>query len=106
MERSLEKELDSGLNSMVLASDNKMVLLPMNEPIRHEAQESDPDVPGLQVLEQNVGAGLQHMALKTDDIFRALAEIQKRSFVGGFEFMPRPNKVYNTSRCRSVSVTL
>eukprot|EP00644_Phytophthora_capsici_P014453 jgi/Phyca11/503391/fgenesh2_kg.PHYCAscaffold_3_\ len=82
--------LDSGLNSMVLASNNEMVLLPVNEPTFGTKRKSQIQT----YLEQNVGAGLQHMALKTDDIFRTLAEMQKRSFVGGFEFMPRPNKVY------------
>ncbi|KAF1791098.1 Glyoxalase/Bleomycin resistance protein/Dihydroxybiphenyl dioxygenase [Phytophthora cactorum] len=82
--------LDSGLNSMVLASNNEMVLLPVNEPTFGTKRKSQIQT----YLEQNVGAGLQHMALKTDDIFHTLAEMQKRSHVGGFEFMPRPNKVY------------
>ncbi|POM66312.1 4-hydroxyphenylpyruvate dioxygenase [Phytophthora palmivora] len=75
---------------MVLASNNEMVLLPVNEPTFGTKRKSQIQT----YLEQNVGAGLQHMALKTDDIFHTLAEMQKRSLVGGFEFMPRPNKVY------------
>lgn len=82
--------LDSGLNSMVLASNNQMVLIPMNEPTFGTPRKSQIQT----YLEQNVGPGLQHMALKTDDIFQTLVEMRKRSFLGGFEFMPRPEKGY------------
>ncbi|KAG7399502.1 hypothetical protein PHYBOEH_008737 [Phytophthora boehmeriae] len=82
--------VDSGLNSMVLASNNELVLLPVNEPTFGTKRKSQIQT----YLEQNVGAGLQHMALKTDDIFRTLSEMRKRSHLGGFEFMPRPNKIY------------
>lgn len=82
--------VDSGLNSMVLASNNEMVLIPINEPTFGTKRKSQIQT----YLEQNVGAGLQHMALKTNDIFRTMTEMRKRSHLGGFEFMPRPNKVY------------
>ncbi|EGZ24931.1 hypothetical protein PHYSODRAFT_539872 [Phytophthora sojae] len=82
--------LESGLNSMVLASNNEMVLLPVNEPTFGTKRKSQIQT----YLEQNVGAGLQHVALKTNDIFHTLAEMRKRSLVGGFEFMPSPNKRY------------
>ncbi|CEG36073.1 4-hydroxyphenylpyruvate dioxygenase [Plasmopara halstedii] len=82
--------LDSGLNSMVLASNNEMVLLPVNEPTFGTKRKSQIQT----YLEQNVGPGVQHIALKTDDIFRPLTEMQKRSHLGGFEFMPRPNQLY------------
>jgi 4-hydroxyphenylpyruvate dioxygenase len=45
-------------------------------------------------LEHNEGAGLQHLALKSEDIFRTLREMRKRSGVGGFEFMPSPPPTY------------
>ena len=61
--------MDSGLNSMVLASNNEMVLLPTNEPTYGTKRKSQIQT----YLEQNVGAGLQHMALKTNDIFYTLA---------------------------------
>ncbi|DAZ96141.1 TPA: hypothetical protein N0F65_008720 [Lagenidium giganteum] len=82
--------VDSGLNSMVLASNNEMVLLPMNEPTFGTKRKSQIQT----YLEQNVGAGLQHIALKTNNIFHTLAEMRKRSFIGGFEFMPSPNEIY------------
>ncbi|CAH0482329.1 unnamed protein product [Peronospora belbahrii] len=82
--------LDSGLNSIVLASNNEMVLLPVNEPTFGTKRKSQIQT----YLEQNVGPGVQHLALKTDDIFHTLAEMQKRSYSGGFDFMPRPNQAY------------
>lgn len=82
--------VDSGLNSMVLSSNNEMVLIPVNEPTFGTKRKSQIQT----YLEQNVGAGLQHMALKTDDIFHTLGEMRKRSYLGGFEFMPRPDKGY------------
>jgi 4-hydroxyphenylpyruvate dioxygenase-like putative hemolysin len=45
-------------------------------------------------LEQNEGPGLQHLALKTDDIFHTMRELRKRSSQGGFDFMPRASDAY------------
>ena len=48
-------------------------------------------------LEQNEGAGLQHLALKTDNIFQTLRELRKRSDAGGFDFMPPASDAYYRS---------
>lgn len=45
-------------------------------------------------LEQNEGPGLQHLALKTDDILTTIKEMRQRSGCGGFEFMPRASDAY------------
>lgn len=82
--------VDSGLNSMVLASNNEMILMPINEPTHGTRRKSQIQT----YLDQNEGAGLQHLALKTDDIFFTLGEMQKRSHYGGFDFMPKPPKQY------------
>jgi 4-hydroxyphenylpyruvate dioxygenase len=82
--------VDSGLNSMVLANNNEMILLPMNEPTFGTRRKSQIQT----FLEQNEGPGLQHMALKTNDIFRTLAEMRKRTHLGGFDFMPKPSDAY------------
>lgn len=82
--------VDSGLNSMVLANNSEMILLPINEPTFGTRRKSQIQT----YLEQNEGAGLQHLALKTTDIFHTLGEMRKRSFLGGFEFMPRPSDEY------------
>ncbi|KAI7994983.1 4-hydroxyphenylpyruvate dioxygenase [Camellia lanceoleosa] len=42
----------------------------------------------------NEGAGLQHLALVSEDMFRTLREMRRRSGVGGFEFMPSPPPTY------------
>ena len=57
--------VDSGLNSMVLASNTEAVLLPVNEPTTGGKRKSQI----LTYLEQHGGEGVQHIALKTDDVF-------------------------------------
>ncbi|RHY84900.1 hypothetical protein DYB37_011864, partial [Aphanomyces astaci] len=82
--------VDSGLNSMVLANNTETILLPMNEPTFGTKRKSQIQT----FLEQNEGAGLQHMALKTDDIFHTMSEMRKRTHLGGFDFMPKPSAAY------------
>lgn len=81
---------ESGLNSVVLANNDETVLLPLNEPVYGTKRKSQIQT----YLEHNEGAGLQHLALVTEDIFRTLREMRKRSGVGGFEFMPSPPPTY------------
>ncbi|KIZ01637.1 4-hydroxyphenylpyruvate dioxygenase [Monoraphidium neglectum] len=81
---------NSGLNSMVLASNNEMVLLPINEPVFGTKRKSQIQT----YLEQNEGPGLQHLALKTNDIIATMREMRARSDAGGFEFMPRLHDTY------------
>lgn len=46
-------------------------------------------------IEQNEGAGLQHLALKTNDIFETVASIRDSAEnFGGFELMKRPSDEY------------
>ncbi|KAF6147319.1 hypothetical protein GIB67_009802 [Kingdonia uniflora] len=81
---------ESGLNSVVLANNNEMVLLPMNEPVYGTKRKSQIQT----YLEHNEGAGVQHLALVSDDIFGTLREMRQRSSIGGFEFMPSPPPTY------------
>eukprot|EP00270_Netrium_digitus_P020500 TRINITY_DN8479_c0_g1_i1.p1 TRINITY_DN8479_c0_g1~~TRINITY_DN8479_c0_g1_i1.p1 ORF type:complete len:452 (+),score=94.12 TRINITY_DN8479_c0_g1_i1:133-1488(+) len=81
---------DSGLNSMVLASNNEMVLLPINEPTFRTRRKSQIQT----YLEHNAGPGLQHLALMTSDIFSTLRQMRERSELGGIGFMPRPLPEY------------
>lgn len=81
---------ESGLNSLVLASNDEMVLLPMNEPVYGTKRKSQIQT----YLEHNEGAGVQHLALVSEDIFKTLREMRRRSGVGGFEFMPSPPPTY------------
>lgn len=82
--------VDSGLNSMVLANNTEMILMPVNEPTFGTKRKSQIQT----YLEQNEGPGLQHLALKTDDIVSTLREMRSRSDIGGFEFMPHPGAEY------------
>jgi 4-hydroxyphenylpyruvate dioxygenase len=75
---------------MVMASNNEAVLMPINEPTFGTRRKSQIQ----NYLEHNNGAGVQHLALKTDDIFYTMRELRKRSLVGGFEFMPAPGHEY------------
>ncbi|CAM9252656.1 unnamed protein product [Scytosiphon promiscuus] len=81
---------ESGLNSIVLASNNEMVLLPLNEPTFGTAKKSQIQT----FLEQNDGPGLQHIALKTNDIFRTIRLMRANSAFGGLEFMAPPGRAY------------
>jgi 4-hydroxyphenylpyruvate dioxygenase len=82
--------VDSGLNSMVLTNNNEFVLLPVNEPTFGTPRKSQIQ----NFLEHNNGAGVQHIALKTDDIFHTMREMKKRAAFGGFDFMPAPGHDY------------
>jgi len=82
--------VDSGLNSVVLASDSEEVLLPINEPT-HGRRKSQIQT----YLEQNEGPGLQHLALKTRDIFSTVRKMQQsQQDLFGFELMKRPSDEY------------
>ncbi|PRW55993.1 4-hydroxyphenylpyruvate dioxygenase [Chlorella sorokiniana] len=82
--------VDSGLNSMVMANNNEMILLPVNEPTFGTKRKSQIQT----YLEQNEGPGLQHVALKTDDIFGTMRKMRAVSRLGGFDFMPAPSDTY------------
>lgn len=89
--------LDSGLNSMVLASNNEMVLLPINEPTFGTKRQSQIQT----FLDHNNGAGLQHLALLSEDIFCTVREMRRRGEGAdggcGFEFMIPPSSDYYKS---------
>ncbi|XP_068655963.1 4-hydroxyphenylpyruvate dioxygenase [Aristolochia californica] len=93
---------ESGLNSAVLANNEETVLLPMNEPVSGTKRRSQIQT----YLDHNEGAGVQHLAIGTDDIFRTLREMRKRSGVGGFEFMPSPPVTYYRNLRRRVGDVL
>ena len=81
---------ESGLNSVVLANNTEMVLLPLNEPVFGTKRKSQIQT----YLEHNEGPGLQHFALLSKDIFKTLKEMRSRTHLGGFDFMPKPPPTY------------
>ncbi|XP_028788320.1 LOW QUALITY PROTEIN: 4-hydroxyphenylpyruvate dioxygenase-like [Neltuma alba] len=81
---------ESGMKQIVLANNDETVLLPLCEPVYGTKRKSQIQT----FLEHNEGAGLQHLALVSEDIFRTLREMRQRSSIGGFEFMPPPPPTY------------
>jgi len=82
--------VDSGLNSVVLACDSEAVLLPLNEPTEGKRKSQIQTY-----LEQNEGSGLQHIAIKTNDIFDTISKMRyAEENLGGFELMVRPSNGY------------
>jgi len=85
--------VDSGLNSVVLASNNERVLLPMNEPTHGTRRRSQIQT----YLEQHGGPGVQHLALATNDIFatlQAMAAAAGPDGAGGFELIRSAGDAY------------
>ena len=82
--------VDSGLNSMVMANNNEFVLLPINEPTFGTPRKSQIQ----NFLEHNNGAGVQHIAVKTEDIFATMRQLKARTAFGGVDFMPQPGPEY------------
>ncbi|XP_008811120.2 4-hydroxyphenylpyruvate dioxygenase [Phoenix dactylifera] len=92
---------ESGLNSMVLANNEETVLLPVNEPVHGTKRRSQIQT----YLDHNGGAGLQHLALASDDVLRTLREMKAKSAMGGFEFLaPPPPNYYQGVRRRAGDV--
>lgn len=76
--------VDSGLNSCVLANNNEMILLPVNEPTFGTKRKSQIQT----YLEQNEGEGVQHIAFFSNHIFNTLDLMRQATTWGGFELMP------------------
>lgn len=75
----------SALKSIVMASPNEVVKMPINEPAKGKKQSQ---------IEEYVdfygGAGVQHIALRTDDIIRDIRSLEAR----GIEFIKVPETYY------------
>lgn len=76
----------SALKSVVMSSSNDKVKMPINEPAAGKKQSQ---------IEEYVdfygGAGVQHIALRTDDIVAAIANLRAR----GVEFIKVPGTYYD-----------
>jgi 4-hydroxyphenylpyruvate dioxygenase len=81
----------SALNSIVMASPNNVVKMPINEPAPGKKKSQ---------IEEYVdfygGAGVQHIALRTNDIISAVSNLRAR----GTEFISVPETYYTTMRQR------
>lgn len=81
----------SALKSIVMASPNEAVKMPINEPAKGKKQSQ---------IEEYVdfynGAGVQHIALQTDDIIRDITNLKAR----GVEFIKVPETYYTDMKAR------
>ncbi|RDW71366.1 4-hydroxyphenylpyruvate dioxygenase-1 [Coleophoma cylindrospora] len=81
----------SALNSIVMASPNNVVKMPINEPAPGKKKSQ---------IEEYVdfygGAGVQHIALRTPNIIEAVSNLRAR----GVEFINVPSTYYDTMRMR------
>ena len=81
----------SALKSIVMASPNEIVKMPINEPAKGKKQSQ---------IEEYVdfynGAGVQHIALRTDNIIRDITNLRAR----GVEFIKVPHTYYEDMRRR------
>ena len=81
----------SALKSIVMASPDEMVKMPMNEPAKGKKKSQ---------IEEYVdfydGAGVQHIALLTDNIIRNVRNLKAR----GVEFIPAPGAYYEDLKVR------
>lgn len=77
----------SALRSKVMASENRRVKFPINEPAdgRRKSQIQE-------YIDFNRGAGVQHVALITGDIISAIKDLRER----GVEFLEVPDAYYDT----------
>jgi 4-hydroxyphenylpyruvate dioxygenase len=81
----------SALKSVVMASPNDVVKMPINEPAEGKKQSQ---------IEEYVdfynGAGVQHIALRTNNIIRDISNLKAR----GMEFIKVPETYYDSMRIR------
>ncbi|MCU0690858.1 MAG: 4-hydroxyphenylpyruvate dioxygenase [Polyangiaceae bacterium] len=81
----------SSLASIVVANDNERIKMPVNEP-----------APGLrksqiqEYLDYNIDAGVQHLAMRTDDIITTVRKLRDN----GVEFLEVPDAYYEGLRER------
>ena len=75
----------SALMSKVMSNGNGRIKFPINEPAKgHKKSQIE------EYIEFYEGAGVQHLALATDDIIKTVTELRKR----GVEFLPPPPQAY------------
>ena len=81
----------SALKSIVMSSPNDVVKMPINEPAKGKKQSQ---------IEEYVdfygGPGVQHIALRTDNIVRDITNLKAR----GVEFIKVPETYYNSMKMR------
>lgn len=85
-QRSAEFAHGSGLKSIVMWDPSSQVKFATNEPLRPHFRDSQI----YHFVEDNQGAGIQHVAFNVRDIVRAVEELRRR----GVDFMDTPAEYY------------
>ena len=81
----------SALKSVVMASPSDVVKMPINEPAKGQKQSQIEEY-----IEFYGGAGVQHIALRTNDIIRDITNLKAR----GVEFISVPDTYYDAMKMR------
>lgn len=81
----------SALKSIVMASPNEVVKMPINEPAVGKKKSQIEEY-----VDYYNGAGVQHIALLTDDIIRDITNLKAR----GVEFIKVPDTYYEDIKIR------
>lgn len=92
-----EKDVFTGetaLKSIVMASSNGKIKMPINEPAKGLKRSQIEEF-----YDYNGGPGVQHIALRTNDIIATVNSLRKR----GIEFNPASEKYYETLKQRLVN---
>jgi 4-hydroxyphenylpyruvate dioxygenase len=79
----------SALNSIVVADFDEVIKLPINEPAPGKRKSQIQEY-----VDYYIGAGVQHIALKTENIIESVTALRKR----GVEFLPIPKAYYDNFR--------
>jgi 4-hydroxyphenylpyruvate dioxygenase len=87
----------SALNSVVMASPNESVMMPINEPAMGKKKSQVEEF-----VEFYGGPGVQHIAFLTKDIITTVTNLKKR----GVRFIDVPNSYYEDMRKRLRNSTL
>jgi 4-hydroxyphenylpyruvate dioxygenase len=89
----------SALKSIVMASENELVKMPINEPAL-AAKKGKSQIE--EYVEYNNGPGVQHIALRTDNILTTVSNMRAR----GVEFISVPSTYYTSMKARLKSSAL
>ncbi|GMM34206.1 hypothetical protein DASC09_015310 [Saccharomycopsis crataegensis] len=89
-ERDVSTEY-SALKSIVMAANNDVVKMPINEPAKGKFKSQIEEF-----IDYYNGPGVQHIAILTDDIISAISAMKQR----GCEFIEVPDKYYDDLRKR------
>ncbi len=87
----------SALNSVVMASPNESVMMPINEPAMGKKKSQVEEF-----VEFHGAPGVQHIAFLTEDIITTVTNLKKR----GVRFIDVPNSYYEDMRKRLRNSTL